>query len=75
MEWISVSKKLPMDGKPVLIFEKYNDCGIGVAIYNTMYSAWVPSFEFVSSSHGILENLLNQKLVTHWMPLPAPPKD
>ena len=72
MEWISVEERLPDEGTDVLVFtgfgrmdvlhihmESYTICGIGP---RSGESGKKPSWEPGGAS------------VTHWMPLPEPPK-
>jgi hypothetical protein len=58
MEWISVKDRLPENLDEVVIY--VSDYGIDIAFYSNQ------SF-FDYNSDGILS-------VTHWMPLPKPPK-
>lgn len=70
MEWISVKDKLPEPGRAVLITE--NGSTPISAIYKTEYADWDEN-----CNCGGCENYprLYQNEVTHWMPLPEPPKD
>jgi hypothetical protein len=77
MEWIKCSDRLPNDEDPILIFvdgdchvahweddiDKYTT-GIGLDCY---YCGGQTSISFINDWHG--------NLITHWMPLPDPPKD
>jgi len=70
-EWISVDDKLPPYGDPVIIF------GSGV-VQNVTYMLdgwddtpdWFEPFHF---DHGD-DNKVRWDKITHWMPLPEPPK-
>ena len=63
-EWISVNDRLPENSDSVLVFGKYI-CGgsIDMAWCNSV----TKTFYSEEESH-LLDN------VTHWMPLPEPPK-
>lgn len=75
-EWISVKDKLPKQGKNVLIYWKNsaNKRFIDVACiwkgktYN-YNGGWHFSYCDIDGS-----NMLDDSQVTHWMPLPKPPK-
>lgn len=58
-EWISVKDRLPVCGERVLITE-------GSAVFEAYLSI---SHKWVRAGIGWAES------VTHWMPLPEPPKD
>jgi hypothetical protein len=63
-KWISVEDKLPEDYQRVLGYvEELNDLGISHFAWNVSYSKY----------HGFLDNLKPCR-VTHWQPLPSPPK-
>lgn len=58
-KWISVAERLPKCGKRVLITD-------GAAVFEA----------YLSISHKwVRSGLLWQENVTHWMPLPEPPKE
>ena len=59
-EWISVSERLPEDGQSVLTY-KNGICDIQT--YEARKNGWVSKSWFWSMA-----------TVTHWMPLPQPPK-
>ena len=65
MEWISVKDRLPdidKDGELVLYYEFNNEIGVGYLEDDKWYnydSGWE----------------LDKSVVTHWMPLPEPPKE
>ena len=60
MEWISVKDELPAIGEPVLVFDDASDMMFG----------------FMSSDGYWLETGSELPCnVTHWMPLPKPPKE
>ena len=59
-KWVSVEEKLPEFGRYLVITKKDNDVGtVNTATYNDM-GWWV---------------LANFGEITHWMPIPEPPKD
>ena len=64
MDWINVEKQLPEIRQEVLIFD--SDDGIFRAIYEGSY--WSEQ----STGCGCCSGTLTP---THWMPLPADPKD
>lgn len=60
MKWISVKDELPAIGEPVLVFDDASDMMFG----------------FMSSDGYWLETGSELPCnVTHWMPLPKPPKE
>lgn len=72
-EWISVKDKLPNEYQRVLVYRGYYDGDdkdekIHVGFLN-------PKDGFYGSQYGLLDDYLYpHSLVTHWMPLPEPPK-
>ena len=61
MKWISVEDRLPDNINDVIV---YMEC--------SMQSAWYkPNVGFISNSFG--GNITHA--VTHWLPLPEPPKE
>ena len=60
-EWISVKEQLPTSSTTVLIAHKG---GVSFGWFNGMY--WERG---ASTAHRMI------KTVTHWMPLPEPPKE
>lgn len=61
MEWISVKDKLPEKQTRVLLFD---NCGFGILTGRIGSAGWY--------LEGDLDKYAN---VTHWMPLPEPPKE
>lgn len=62
-QWISVKDRLPKIGVPVLVFANADNWG------ETVYYVEID---------GLMEDELwdkNGSKVTHWMPIPAPPKE
>ena len=62
-EWISVKDRLPEAWKQVLIYSQHDFCESAVYI-------GVPGKWRVTWNH----EMLDADSVTHWMPLPQPPK-
>ena len=62
-EWISVKDRLPEPWKPVLIYSLHDFCESAVYI-------GVPGKWRVTWNH----EMLDADSVTHWMPIPMPPK-
>lgn len=62
-EWISVKDRLPEPWKPVLIYSRHDFCES--ALYIGVSGKWR-----VTWNH----EMLDADSVTHWMPLPQPPK-
>lgn len=64
MKWISVKEKLPNKNRRVLFYSKNKIIVLGFFSDD----GWTEE-----SSEGICK--LNYRNVTHWMPLPNPPKE
>ena len=62
-EWISVDDRLPEPWKQVLIYSRYDFC-------ESAFYIGVPGKWRVTWNH----EMLDADSVTHWMPLPEPPK-
>ena len=62
-EWISVDDRLPEPWKQVLIYSRHDFCESAVYI-------GIPGKWRVTWNH----EMLDADSVTHWMPLPQPPK-
>lgn len=62
-EWVSVKDRMPPEETDVLVFCQ-KDPMIGYTVAGFFYGAW-KSFETEDDTWGV---------VTHWMPLPDPPK-
>lgn len=76
MEWINVNERLPEDDKEVLIYIKHADYPCQ-ALYTDGY--WVVSRQVRDTAKdGDMSQpsipLWATKDITHWMPLPEPPK-
>jgi len=62
--WISVEDKLPIESRRYLCYvSEINDLGISYFQWNCCYN----------EKHGFTDNVHSMH-VTHWMPLPEPPK-
>ena len=61
--WISVDDKLPEPWKQVLIYSRHDFC-------ESAFYIGIPGKWRVTWNH----DMLDADSVTHWMPLPAPPK-
>jgi hypothetical protein len=72
MDWISIKERLPMKNKRVLVYESlHKEVTIGEApIGDDGFWSIVESFDQYSRDcSGISAD------ITHWMPLPEPPKE
>lgn len=70
MEWISVNDQLPEIGNECLIINMFG--GQSIARFtnrNITYGYHYKTAWFVKGSRQ-----LSKKTITHWMPLPKPPK-
>lgn len=62
MEWISIKDKLPESGKPVLVWNGGLDLEYHIGVY-------VPGAGWSTNRDSY-----DLDYVTHWMPLPAAPR-
>lgn len=63
MEWIKVEDRLPSEDMFCIVFVQMND-------YRNVHAG------LYSKDNGFLDDFYNIEVgVTHWMPLPEPPKD
>ena len=62
-EWISVKDRLPQVKEDVLIYDSH---------HRNIYKAWYIGDIDVWFSNEYLPQFIN---ITHWMPLPEPPKE
>lgn len=68
-QWVSVTERMPEDEKPVLAYYGYHvDGGIDVGM---MFVGKLTYFCSEPNPYWTSRNLF----VTHWMPLPEPPKE
>ena len=68
--WIPVTERLPEMGKEVLVSDKHK--GVNIAWIVGCFSKDGASFEWACESDGWIDDQLP---ITHWMPLPGPPKE
>lgn len=68
MKWISVKERLPKDDDNVLVFLAPTDILIGSYFFRPM----MRSFTWTMHDSDLDEYIED---ITHWMPLPEPPKD
>ena len=63
-KWIKISEKLPKENTRILVF------------INPKYTFANPLYDGFYDAHGFVDYRMNWPLenVTHWMPLPKPPK-
>lgn len=84
MEWISVNEKEPQI--PCLVWNEQPDGGFGgveltkevtriTAKGNTYYLSDSTSLFIASLRQEVLQGIENCTHITHWMPLPQPPKE
>jgi hypothetical protein len=59
IEWIDVKDRLPEKENEYLVF------GINVTTLNFIEGEWYSD---------VFNAIIDKKLITHWMPLPEPPK-
>ena len=73
MEWISVKDRLPIGSVRVLICLEFGDINgkpgqfVDTGHYHYRHKIWLEDDESLMEYH-------NDVTVTHWMPLPEPPK-
>ena len=76
-EWISVEESLPPHDKRVLVWEMYSEFPFG-GYLSSVSVCWKADCEHHDAEGGwsgaIVISDVSQNLVTHWMPLPEPPK-
>lgn len=66
-EWISVEERLPEELTEVIVFTEATEQGVCIAFMEN--GKWLDGY----SGRGIV--MMQQELVTHWMPMPEPPKE
>ncbi len=67
MEWISIKDRLPDENGVYLVHTNYGD--MTFAAYQDDWEIWPSGFVLASNTLGSPRGYL-----THWMPLPEPPK-
>lgn len=77
MTWISVKERLPEVGEPVIVFcAKPSALGFSEEIFVAMLTelrSLIPGYE--NTHFWEAASLERGTNVTHWMPLPEPPKE
>ena len=66
MSWINVKERLPEDHEEVLVYIPGESC-IDIAVHRTL----LKGYAYWSCSDDAYDN----DEVTHWMPVPEPPKE
>jgi hypothetical protein len=83
LKWIPVTERLPSDGEKVLAFSSYDGTELtyqSVLRFHSCLEAF-DDFAFYGRKHGGFVDYdseygcLERSSVTHWMPLPTPPKE
>ena len=75
MEWISIEDKLPEDGKEVLVWGKYYfEVPTQAFIYNGVWKGSLEVTDHMEQCDRDNSRLTSGHRITHWMPLPEPPK-
>lgn len=77
MKWISIRKQKPPLDTPVLIFQRRRfGAGIKIAEYVEIPRKKLPKFgsRIEREKDGTVYSGYPEDKVTHWMPLPEPPK-
>jgi hypothetical protein len=78
MEWISVKERMPEEHKAVLLFYPYEHEDVQfVGHWDSLNRLWVCDWSgFLTDIVYLSDDFFNlaKKAVTHWMPLPEPPK-
>ena len=78
--WISVRERLPKDNQRVLICYKH-PCNKSVKMLNLAFFQEIGKYDFVDGKRNVFCYDSDDwghrpyKHVTHWMPLPEPPKE
>ena len=78
MEWISVEDRLPKEYQEVLLKQIYND---DLMIGFVSGNGWVESCQNIDiSGNAYVETVIttgkkSYDKITHWQPLPKPPKE
>lgn len=70
-EWISVEDRLPIDNKPILLYQKVKHSQFKQVIGaydNGKFNSYESEF-----NDDLYKGYYNK--ITHWMPLPQPPKN
>lgn len=73
MEWIPVSERLPDKNNPVLVYCTNTTIGGGYITHIGSFNSG--KYWFLRAEPGIATFPVREWQVTHWMPLPEPPKE
>ena len=75
--WIRVEDELPEDGALVLAYGRFNGETYGLGELMIAAGTWSGPFGEYTASISMVADAYFAELVdvTHWMPIPAPPKD
>jgi hypothetical protein len=76
-KWIPVTERLPEVGEDVLIYAvgKSDDFSSVIAITDRIIFRLFPSSEGVETWSSPWQYFMTNYEITHWMPLPEPPKE
>ena len=72
-KWIPVTERLPEDNRPVQVYLKNYTIQGGYVVHIGSYDT--AGFWFLRTQPGIASFPVREWVVTHWMPLPEPPKE
>ena len=72
-QWISVAEQLPDNNHPVLV--RCTNTTIGGGHVTHIGSCDMKKFWFLRTQPGLASFPVQEWQVTHWMPLPEPPKE
>lgn len=77
MEWISVEDRLPEIGREVIVYRPYKDVGKQItALCRYIRYEEATDYFWDNNYPGSGENIHTMSArITHWMPLPDPPKE
>lgn len=74
-KWISVKDQLPGIGEEVIVYCQPNNDGMGKVTALCRYIRYEGATNFYwDNDYPGSGNLYIQEAITHWMPLPEPPK-
>lgn len=75
--WIPVTERLPEVGEDVLIYAvcKDDDFPSVIAITDRMIFRLFPASDGVETWRSLWQYFMTDYEITHWMPLPEPPKE
>jgi hypothetical protein len=75
MEWINVKDQLPEIGREVIVFSPNSNDGTGRVTALTRLIRYEEATQFYWDNSYGGSNIYIQSAITHWMPLPEPPKN